>query len=124
MAFTMNLTPSSSTFRNGVVLNLCPSGGYTNLANRTITAYVYIAGPAFPSCGGTHSFDINVAGSSGSGFPSGSSLDNPALNTWLPITATVTSATYSNANSLYFSMYVNCAPTWSGTIYVDDIQVN
>jgi hypothetical protein len=122
LAFGINLTPSSSTFRTSVQLEFCPSG-YVNMVDKTISVWVYIAGPAFPSCGGgDHTFGMNVSGSRGSGFPA--VVDNPSLNTWFQVTGTITSDTYSSAHTVDFSMYINCVPTWSGTVYIDDVVIN
>jgi hypothetical protein len=117
----MVLTASSPTPRNGVRLKFCPSG-YVDLENRTITAWAYIAGPAFPSCSGDRTFGMNVTGTSGSGFPA--NIDNPTIGSWFQITGTINSDNYNRAHTVDLSLNLNCSMSWSGTVYIDDVVIN
>jgi hypothetical protein len=120
LAVGVSLTPSSSTFRSGVEATFC-SPGYASLNGRVVSAWAYVAAASFPSCGGNHDVSIRVYGSGGDG--TAATVSNPPLNTWFQVSGTVTSATYSSAYRIGISLYVNCAPTWSGTLYVDDVVI-
>ena len=85
-----------------------------------MTAWAYVSGSAFPSCGGTHDVGIRVHGSGGDGTAATAA---PVLNTWVQVSGVVSSTVYQNAYMIRFSLYVNCAPSWSGTVYLDDVVI-
>jgi hypothetical protein len=121
LAYGVSVGPGLSNYRTGVEITFC-SNSYVDLAGRTVSAWVYITGPALPACGGAeHDFSTRVHGSGGDGTVGSAT---PVLNSWFFVSGTVTSTTFANAYRVRFSLYINCVdPTWTGTVYLDDITI-
>jgi len=110
----------SETVYWGVHFPLCSSSSM-NLLGKTVSAWVYIEGDAFPSCGALHDMGIlitNTSGMSGSGASA-----TPVRNQWFQVSATVSLSAAQTAAQVDIALYLSCDTQWLGAVYVDDVTI-
>jgi hypothetical protein len=95
----------------------CKTGATVDLAGYTLTAWVYISGPAF---GALDFFFVDTWGPSGLADNSPLEIGSSILTgSWFPVRGTFVSGV--PVNRIGFRL----APTtnWGGTIYIDDVVI-
>ena len=118
---------STLSRRAAAHLNLCGAPGVTNLIGSTVSAWVYVDGPALPdpATSGHSDVSIYLFTQSGSFYPNASAGDDPPVGTWFPLSVTVPATPAGGAAStgIDLQFYVNGTGTWSGTVYFDDLTI-
>jgi hypothetical protein len=100
-----------------VAVPLCKTGTPINLAGYTLTAAVYLAGPAFDSNGGMH---VNTYGPGENNYDWGIQMFNPLKNNdWNFLNYTFTESIQVD----HVSIQLDANKYWVGTMYIDDVII-
>jgi hypothetical protein len=108
--YDSNMVPAA------VAAPLCNAGTPINLAGYTLTAAVYLAGPAFTWTGGMH---VNSYGPNGN-YDWGIQMFNPLKNNdWNFLNYTFTQSILVD----HVSIQLDANEYWVGTMYIDDVVI-
>jgi hypothetical protein len=105
-----------------VAVPICQSGGTANLSGRTLTASVFLSGTSdFDPLAGMQAFAWSSVGSDSCIFMWGTDMKN---GTWITKSCQLTSSQGDDSQSTHVALGIfNSGPAWSGTMYIDNVQI-
>lgn len=105
-----------------VAVLICQSGGTANLSGRTITANVFFSGTSdFNPLDGMQAFAWSSVGSDSCIFLFGTNMKN---GTWIPGSCQLVSNQGDDSQSTHVALGIFNAAAWSGTMYIDNVQIH
>jgi hypothetical protein len=117
----VNIDMNTVTYAS-VAVPICQSGGTANLSGRTITANVFFSGTSdFHPLAGMQAFAWSSLGVDSCIFLWGTSMKN---GTWISGSCQLASNQGDDSQSTHVALGIfNSGPAWSGTMYIDNVQI-
>jgi hypothetical protein len=105
-----------------VAVPICQSGGTANLNGRTLTASVFFSGTSdFDPLAGMQAFAWSSVGTDSCIFMFGTDMKN---GTWITKSCQLIPGQGDDSQSTHVALGIfNAGPAWSGTMYIDNVQI-